>query len=506
VIVSSQDNRDDRKSPEVELRTRVERIRIAASHLVDVIQVNDVEEDTVDYVGDVDTLMGYEPGGFPRTLSGFVQQIHPDDRPQMEVELQRIIETGVKGWKLEYRMRAADGTYRNWVDHGTVTEYTPEGHVKVGVGAIQDITHELVREQKLEQALTELEAARNRLAAENIYLQEELRERLDYSEIVGESEPWLHTMSQVRLVARIDTTVLIAGETGTGKELLARALHDGSPRSGRVLIKVNCAALPSTLIESELFGHEKGAFSGAVTMRRGRWELADGGTLFLDEIAELSPDLQAKLLHVLQEGEFERLGSSKTLKSDVRVIAATNRNLHQEIEAGRFRRDLFYRVAVFPIQVPPLRDRPEDIPLLLTYFLERHNRKHGKSIQRISDSTMGLLQAYDWPGNVRELENLVERGVILSTGGDFRIDATLLAGAAGAPPSVVQASPLPIAVPRSPVPSSETLKDVEKAYILSVLEASAWKVKGQGNAADRLGLKENTLRYRMKRLGIQRPR
>ena len=357
--------------------------------------------------------MGYAPGEFPRTLSGFVQQIHPDDRPQMEVELRRIIESGVKGWNLEYRMRAADGTYRNWVDHGTVTEYTPEGHVKVGVSVRSRTSPaKLVREQKLEQALLDLEAARNRLAEENIYLQEELRESLDYSEIVGESEPWLQAMSQVRLVASMDTTILIAGETGTGKELLARALHDGSPRSGQALIKVNCAVLPSTLIESELFGHEKGAFSGAATMRRGRWELADGGTLFLDEIGELPPDLQAKLLHVLQKGEFERLGSSKTLKSDVRVIAATNRNLHQEIEAGRFRRDLFYRCGSLPDSgASSSETAPRTSRCLLTYFLERHNRKARPNRFRESPIPLWIfLQAYDWPGNVRELENLVERG------------------------------------------------------------------------------------------------
>jgi PAS domain S-box-containing protein len=479
---------------------------VAASHLVDVIQINNVEDDAVEYVGDVDTLMGYEPGEFPRTLSGFMDQIHPEDRSRVDEELERILEASVASWKVEYRMRAADGTYRHWVDQGTVTEHTEDGRTRVGVGAIQDITHEVERERKLEQALQDLEAARTRLAAENIYLQEELKERLDYSEIVGASELWLHALSQVKLVASMDTTILLEGETGTGKELLARALHDGGPRSGRALIQVNCAALPSTLIESELFGHEKGAFSGALAMRRGRFELADGGTLLLDEIAELPLDLQAKLLHVLQEGEFERVGSSKVLKSDVRVIAATNRDLQQEVQTGRFRQDLFFRLAVFPIHLPPLRARPADVPLLVTYFLERQNRKHGKSIQRVSGSTMELLQTYDWPGNVRELENLVERGVILSTGEDLRIDAALLARSAGAPPPTVESSRPPAVESQSRSPGSESLQDVERAHILSVLEASAWKIKGRGNAADRLGLKENTLRYRMKKLGIQRPR
>jgi transcriptional regulator with GAF, ATPase, and Fis domain len=401
-------------------------------------------------------------------------------------------------------MGAADGSYRHWLDHGTVTEFTPDGQLLRGVGAAQDITESVLREEELRKTLAELEVAKERLSTENIYLQEEIRESLDYEDIVGDSETFRRTLTQVKLVAELDATVLLTGETGTGKELLARVLHSSSKRSDRPLIKVNCAALPSTLIESELFGHEKGAFSGAASQRTGRFELADRGTLFLDEISEIPLELQAKLLQFLQDGEFERLGSSKTLKTDVRIIAAANRDLQRAVDEGRFRNDLYYRLAVFPIEVPPLRERPSDIRPLILYFVSRYNAKYGKAISEIPETTLEALEAYAWPGNVRELENLIERGLILSPGKTLSIGAAILDQVSAGNSANLRG--ITMSGKSGPGPSgSGTLEDMERAHIVGTLEACDWKVKGRGNAAERLGLNEATLRSRMKKLGIQRP-
>jgi transcriptional regulator with GAF, ATPase, and Fis domain len=294
-------------------------------------------------------------------------------------------------------------------------------------------------------------------------------------------------LHQVEQVAETDATVLILGETGTGKELIARAIHDRSPRSRRPLVKVNCAALPSSLIESELFGHEKGAFTGAVTRREGRFTLADGGTIFLDEIGDLPIDLQSKLLRVLQEGEFEPLGGSRTRKVDVRVIAATNRDLDAAMEEETFRPDLYYRLTVFPIRIPTLRERPEDIPLLTWGFIRRNEPRLGKNIRTIPKEVMDRLVAYSWPGNVRELENVIQRAMILSPG-----TALVL-------PDLGEQGPA--AGPRAS--TAQSLEDVERDHIHSVLKSVSWQIKGPGGAAERLGLAPSTLRYRMKKLGIQ---
>lgn len=296
------------------------------------------------------------------------------------------------------------------------------------------------------------------------------------------------TLAKIEHVAGTDASVLLLGETGTGKELLARAIHGRRRRKDRALVKVNLVALPASLIESELFGHVKGAFTGAVSGKVGRFELADGGTLFLDEIGELNPELQTKLLRVLQEGEFERIGSGETLRVDVRVVAATNRDLHQAMEQDKFRPDLYYRLAVFPIEAPSLRLRREDIPLLVWHFISKKQVRLGKTIKSIPKDVMDALVKYDWPGNVRELENVLERAMILTSGSTLMLEGLF--------------RPMH---PRVAKAQTASPPEVDRQRIVSVLDACQWKIKGAGNAAERLNLKPSTLRYRMKTLGIRRP-
>jgi formate hydrogenlyase transcriptional activator len=351
------------------------------------------------------------------------------------------------------------------------------------------------RDAELMAHVEEIRQLRDRLQVENVSLREEVRSLHDFDEIVGQGLAIRRVLAQVSQVAPTDAAVLLLGETGTGKELLARALHNRSTRSGRAFVRVNCAAIPATLVESELFGHEKGAFTGAVATRAGRFEAAHGGSLFLDEIGELGVDVQAKLLRVLQDGTFERVGSTRTLRSDVRIIAATNRDLDRAMAEGGFREDLFYRLSVFPIQLPPLRERREDIPLLVWSMVNRRQGELGRRVDEVPTSVMRALQAYDWPGNVRELENVIERALILSTGPTLRVDA--LAGGVRLPRAAD-----PFATP-SPL---RTLDDVDREHIRNVLECCGWRVNGEGNAAAVLGLHPNTLRFRMKKLGIARPR
>ena len=338
------------------------------------------------------------------------------------------------------------------------------------------------------QLFTEVAHLKTRLEAENLYLREEVESQHNFEEIVGESPRLLTLLRQVEQVAPTGSTVLIRGDTGTGKELLARAIHHRSPRKTRPLVKVNCGAIPATLVESELFGHEKGSFTGALQRRIGRFELADGGTIFLDEIGELPLDAQVKLLRVLQEREVERIGSGHSIKVDVRVIVATNRDLHAAVKAGKFRADLLYRLNVFPIEVPPLSARTSDIPLLVTRFVAKFSRKLGKQIDGVSHATMERLMTYSWPGNIRELENVVERATILAKGPMLQIDEVLLQGHS--------ASPLPIA---------DSLDEVERAHILRILQDVNWVIEGKKGAATRLGLHPNTLRSRMQKLGIKKP-
>jgi transcriptional regulator with GAF, ATPase, and Fis domain len=353
------------------------------------------------------------------------------------------------------------------------------------------------KEEELRQALAENVGLRKRLERENAVWREEVLHCRDFDEIVGESPRLKRALLQVEQVAKTDSTVMLLGETGTGKDLIATAIHRRGRRAERPLVRVNCAALPATLIESELFGHEKGAFTGAVARRPGRFELADGGTIVLDEIGELPLDLQGSLLRVLQGGEFERLGSSQTRRTDTRVIASTNRNLEAMVEKGAFRADLFYRLGVFPIDVPPLRERREDIPLLVAYFVEKLRLKLGRKVMRIPDRAVKELAAYDWPGNVRELENIIERSMIVSAGPELEVD--------GIPWHTQPHIGKPPSAPAAETASIRPLAEVEREYIRRVCEHCGWKVNGEGGAAERLGLKPNTLRSRMKKLGIERP-
>ncbi len=344
-----------------------------------------------------------------------------------------------------------------------------------------------IANEKLLEAVEEVQSLKDRLEAENTYLQEEIKLEHNFQEIITRSDRFKSILLSSEQVATTDATVLILGESGTGKELLARAIHNISKRGDRPLVKVNCAALPANLIESELFGHEKGAFTGAVARKVGRFELADGGTIFLDEIGELPLELQSKLLRALQEGEFERLGSTNTLNVDVRVIAATNRDLKNEVNEGKFRADLFYRLNVFPINGLPLRERKEDIPLLVKHFVEKYSAKIGRKVVSVPKRAINSLQAYHWPGNIRELENVIERAVILSGGRTLELGDWI--------PGT-----------ESQVTSSEfdTLDDFEKKYIMRVLHKTSWRVSGERGAARILGMKPTTLESRMKKLGIKR--
>jgi formate hydrogenlyase transcriptional activator len=340
-------------------------------------------------------------------------------------------------------------------------------------------------EQKLHRAFTEIKNLKDRLEAENTLLREEISLQFAHDEIIGQSDGIKHVLSRAEQVAETDSTVMLLGETGTGKELMAQVIHKLSPRSGRPMVTVNCAALPADLVENELFGHEKGAFTGADSKRIGRFELADGSTLFLDEIGELSRPLQAKLLRVLQRGQFERLGGHRTITSDVRVIAATNRGLLQAVHDGEFRMDLYYRLNVFPIVLPPLRERRGDIPALVWFFVKNFCDKMGKRIVTIPRTSMQVLQNYNWPGNVRELKNFIERAVIITTGKTLQIEMP------GNPGSV-----------HHPV---RTHDQVVKEHIQKTLEMTAWRIRGNNGAAELLALKPTTLESKMAKLGLKRP-
>ncbi|THB81436.1 MAG: AAA family ATPase [Desulfobacteraceae bacterium] len=353
---------------------------------------------------------------------------------------------------------------------------------------IENRTAQLVlAKQKAEAALCEINGLKEQLEAERAYLKDEIKLEHNHENIIGQSDTLKYVLYKVEQIADSDTTVLVLGETGTGKELVARAIHGFSKRKNRALVKVNCAALPSRLIESELFGHEKGAFTGADRKHIGRFEIAHGATLFLDEIGEIPLELQSKLLRVIQDGEFERLGSSRTIRTDARIVAATNRNLEEEVEKGCFRKDLWYRLNVFPITMPPLRERDEDIPLLVDFYIKKISKRLGKTIEMVPKNVMNTLKNYHWPGNVRELENVLERAVINSSSPKLHLVDDL-------------------EKPYKHLSRNlKTLEAVERDYIVRVLEQTHWKVSGKKSAAQILGLNRSTLRARMRKLGIVIP-
>jgi PAS domain S-box-containing protein len=414
---------------------------------------------------------------------GWAEGVHPDD-------LQRCLGTYVQAFdareqfSMEYRLRRRDGEYR-WIWDVGVPRFATGGRFEGYIGSCSDITERRRMEEQLQARLAEIEDLKRRLEEENVYLREEMRLEQGHDDIVGQSDVMKRVLAQAEQVAQTDSTVLILGETGTGKELLAREIHNASARRHRTLVTVNCASLPATLIESELFGRERGAYTGALTRMAGRFEVADGSTLFLDEIGDLPLEVQAKLLRVLQEGQLERLGSTKTLQVNVRVIAATNRDLGREVKDGKFRMDLFYRLNVFPITIPPLRERAEDIPLLAWKFVSEFEKKMGNRIENIPKRTMDALQHYPWPGNARELRNAIERAMIICKGKTLDV-------------------PMPAMTPTEPV-APRNLEDLERGHILGVLEKATWRLAGRGGAAEILGLKRTTLQSRMRKLGIKRP-
>lgn len=413
-------------------------------------------------------------------------------KTQPDLILLDIMMPGIDGYETCRRLKSGEETRGIPVIFLTALRETFEKVRAFGAGAVDYITKPFESDELRARVGThialrrEIEAHRQSKATIRL-LVEDSRSNLDLQ--IGDSPQLQRVREQIAQVAPTSSTVLILGETGTGKELVARAIHDESPRRERALIKINCAALPRELVESELFGHEKGAFTGAFQQRRGRFELADEGTLFLDEIGELPLEAQAKLLRVLQDREFERVGGTRSLRVDVRVIAATNRNLDAEVGAGRFRLDLYFRLNIFPIRLPPLRERRGDIPLLLRHFAATTARRMGRAVDGISPEFIQRAAAYDWPGNIRELENLVERSLIMSRGG--MLDASDLLASPG-----FSGSYLP--------PGAGTLEGVERAHIRRVLEATDWRIEGNQGAARLLGLNPSTLRGRMRKLGIRK--
>jgi PAS domain S-box-containing protein len=440
-------------------------------------------------------IFGFEPGS-KVTLDTILGRIHPDDRPFARETIQKsIADSG--DFELNYRIILDDGSIRHLHVLGHPVR-KPDGSVAEFLGTHVDVTEQRLSRKALEDAFAEINALKEQLFQENVALRQEIDETSMFDEIVGKSAALQKVLKEIETVGPTDSTVLILGETGTGKELIARAIHNLSSRHDNAFVKVNCAAIPTGLLESELFGHERGAFTGAIAQRIGRFELAQHGTVFLDEIGEIPLELQPKLLRVLQEREFERLGSSRTLKTDARLIAATNRDLSDLVAEHKFRSDLFYRLNVFPIRVPALRERPEDVPLLVRHFAEIFSRRMGKLIQSIPTDTMSALVSYDWPGNVRELQNVIERAVILSAHGVLRVSPAELRATSTVSPASAEISTAPVRSTRT----RTVVPPLTREQIEQALRDSGGRVGGADGAAARLGLKRTTLIAHMKRHNI----
>jgi PAS domain S-box-containing protein len=478
---------DDRKRAEDALRLNEQSLRLILDSIPGFVSTSDaageielVNRQILEYFGmTIEELKNWSTS----------DNIHPDDLPRMIDAYRRSIETG-QPLDFEQRSRGPDGVWR-WFHNRSRPERDAEGRVIRWYYLATDIDKRKRAEDELEKAFEEIKRLKERLHDENVVLREQIDQVFMFEEIVGSSPALKTVLSSIVKVAPTDSTVLITGETGTGKELIARAIHKGSQRAGQAFISVNCAAIPSSLIASELFGHEKGAFTGALQRHQGRFEMAHSGTIFLDEIGELPAETQIALLRVLQERQFERVGGSRVISSDVRIIAATNRDLSAAIAAGAFRADLFYRLNVFPIDVPPLRQRQEDIPMLVEYFVERYAEKAGKQISRIDKNALKLCQSYHWPGNIRELQNIVERSVILCTGDTFSIDAAWLSSKI-------------VARQKASAPLTKTLQGYERELIEAALAESNGKFAGLNGAAAKLGIPRSTLDLKIKQLNIRK--
>ena len=479
-----------RRHAQAELRESQEFMELSTSASELGLWVRDLEQGDFWANPRLRSLFGFGENQMLR-FEDIVDRIHPDDRARVIAEAEQAHQTGV-AFEGEFRVVIPGGSER-WIAAKGRTVEEPSAKSVRRMGVVFDITERKRAEQDLNAALVEIRGLKERLEEENLYLREEIFEVKGFDEIVGKSDALKYVLTRVEQVAKTDATVLLQGETGVGKELIARAIHERSSRSNGPQVKVNCATLPEALVESELFGHEKGAFTGADRQLKGRFELADGGTILLDEVGELPLGTQVKLLRVLQEGEFERVGGSTTIKVSVRIIAATNRKLHDEVSAGRFRQDLFYRLNVYPITIPPLRQRREDIPLLVGHYAREIGERLGKNISEVPAQVMREFMQYNWPGNIRELQNVIERAVIVSTDTVLRLPEPLVQ-ATTAPAGEGEAFKEPLTI--------STLDEAEREHILRALETTGWRINGPNGAAAMLKVHPSTLRFRMKKLGL----
>jgi PAS domain S-box-containing protein len=477
----------DRKNVEDELKQSRERFRHVAENICDFIWEVDANG-LYSYTNpSIEKILGYSAD----ELIGkkyFYDLFAPDVRERLKAEAFQVFRAKQPFRALPNPNVSKDGKIVHLEASG-IPVLDEAGNLMCYRGVDIDVTERKRAEEEIRKAYEEIKNLKDQLEAENIYLREEMNMDAEFANMIGQSDAMKYVFFRVQQVAPTDSTVLITGETGTGKGMVARAIHKASDRRDRPMVMVNCAALPAGLIESELFGREKGAFTGAHASQVGRFDLANRGTIFLDEIGDLPLELQAKLLRVIEDGEFEKLGSPLTVKVDVRIIASTNRDLKKEIQAGRFREDLFYRLNVFPITMPPLKQRKDDIPLLVLHFMKKHSTKMGKTITQIPPRIMQALENFPWPGNIRELENVIERAVILTRGNVLQL-----------------ADPVGVAHTTPTNDSEEELSEVERAHILKILKETLWKIEGPNGAAEMVGLKPSTLRSRMKKLGIQKPR